>query len=148
VDRLGYVVPADWVGRSQPRREADSCRETKSGEKFRGGRAQFAPGKSLTTYPRTGRTQLDTRREFGRAELGISVRRQSTGQLWRRQGCRARYPSSVLWRWRRGFKGRKGIQSCPFMNCQGRTGDGNHYAREARRKLDPPEMSDGGRGTA
>jgi hypothetical protein len=66
-----------WGGRS---------RRAKSGEKFRGAGARFVPGKWLTTYPRTGRTQLDTHREYGCTELVIPVRRLSTGSSLR--ACR------------------------------------------------------------
>jgi hypothetical protein len=61
-------------------------RRAKSGEKFQGVGARFVPGKSLTTYPRTGRTQLYTRSEYGCAELVIPVRRLSTGSSFR--ACR------------------------------------------------------------
>jgi hypothetical protein len=51
----------------------------------------------------------------------------------------------VLWCSRWGSKGGEGIQSRPFMEARGQTRGGNHQAREARRRSDPPEMANEGR---
>jgi hypothetical protein len=73
-----------WLGREGGTIAwGERSRRAKSGEKFRGAGARFDPGKSLTTYPRTGRTQLDTWREHGCAELVIPVRRLSASSSLR-----------------------------------------------------------------